>query len=197
MDPIDVLPDIPIKSSGIVAEQFLRLGITGFIDACRYVHRLPYGYNSNRDDLLILFKEEKGSCATKHAVVATLARELALPVVKHIGIYAMTEAIVTGTGEILSQYRLPYVPMLHCFLSFETYRVDLTEGNRNGKNCAIDHFLHTEAVTPHISEKDEYRRYRNVLKEKVLLLEEMSGVDMKHLLQAREKGLVLLKSKLT
>jgi len=195
MDPYDVLPDVAINRDGVIADQFLRLGITGFIEACRYVHRLPYGYNSDREDLLVLFKENMGSCATKHAVVATLARELDLPVVKHIGIYAMTDKIVTGTKEILEQYHLPYVPMLHCFLAFETHRVDLTEGNRNGKNCAIDRFLHTEVVMPNISEKDEYRRYRNALKETILLQKELSGADMKQLLQAREKALVLLKSK--
>ena len=46
---------------------------------------MPYGYNSDRDDLLILFREGFGSCTTKHAVIATLAGELGLPVVKNIG----------------------------------------------------------------------------------------------------------------
>lgn len=195
MDPYGVLPDAPIRGAGVITKEFKRLGIAGFIDACRYVHGLPYGYNSDREDLLILFKEGKGSCATKHAVVATLAEELALPVVKNVGIYAMTEDIVTDTGRILEAFRLPYLPMIHCFLAHEGHRVDLTEGNNNGKNCAIDHFLHTEQVVPHISEKKEYLLYRNTLKEDILKRGEFSGVGIGHVLKAREKGLALLRSK--
>jgi len=82
---------------------------------------------------MILFKEKMGTCTTKHAVIATLAAELGLPITRGVGIYPMTEAIVAGTEKILSEYSLPYVPMIHCFLEYEDYRVDLTEGTRNEK----------------------------------------------------------------
>ncbi|MGD8543136.1 MAG: hypothetical protein PVI39_12655, partial [Desulfobacteraceae bacterium] len=82
---------------------------------------------------------------------------------KHIGIYAMTEALVTGTQALLETFQLPYVPMIHCFLVCGDDRVDLTAGNLNGKNRTIDAFLHTEAVAPHISAKEEYLRYRTAM----------------------------------
>ena len=195
MDRYLVFPDKPIES-GTVSDQFLSLGIHRFLDACRYVHNLPYGYNSDRDDLMILFKEKMGSCTTKHAVIATLAEEANLPIAKRIGIYAMTEAIVTGTDRILERYGLPYAPMVHCFLALDHYRVDLTEGNDNGKNRSIEEFLHTEQVAANISAKEEYRRYRQVLKEVVLLRKEMKGIEMKQILHAREEGLALLKSRI-
>ena len=195
MDTYLILPNAEIKDPGVISQEFLRLGVTRFSDACHYVHQLPYGYNSDRDDLLILFKEVRGSCTTKHAVIAVLAEELGLPVVKNIGIYAMTEDIVTGTNEILDKFNLPYVPMVHCFLVFQDYRVDLTEGNNNGKNRPVDRFLHTEAVIPNISARDEYMRYRNALKDRILLRGELQGVDIKRILQAREEGIKLLKSK--
>jgi hypothetical protein len=91
------------------------MGIDDFIGACRFVHALPYGYNSNRDDLMILFKEKSGTCTTKHAVIATLAAESGLPIKKVVGIYAMTEETVSGTNKILFTYELPYVPMVHLF----------------------------------------------------------------------------------
>ena len=195
MDNYDNFPDARIDGSGVISNEFLRLGVTGFIDACRYVHQLPYGYNSDRDDLMILFREGKGSCTTKHAVIATLAEELALPIVKNIGIYGMTEDIVTGTKDILKTFNLPYVPMLHCFLVYGDYRVDLTEANHNGKNRPIDQFLHTEKVIPNISAKDEYLLYRNALKDRIFLREELRGVDIKPILQAREEGIKVLRSK--
>ncbi|MEJ2041360.1 MAG: hypothetical protein P8X55_20900, partial [Desulfosarcinaceae bacterium] len=143
----------------------MELGIDTFTGACRFIRDLPYGYNSDRDDLMILFREKFGTCSTKHAVIATLAMELDLPIHRAMGIYAMTEAIVAGAGRILADYGLPYVPMIHCFLVYGEYRVDLTEGNRNGKKCAIDTFLYTEKVDPTISAKDEYLLYRKALKD--------------------------------
>ncbi|CAB1066052.1 hypothetical protein D1BOALGB6SA_10851 [Olavius sp. associated proteobacterium Delta 1] len=197
MATYDILPDTDINGSGVVSKEFLRLGVRGFINACRYVHQLPYGYNSDRDDLLILFKEGRGSCTTKHAVIATLAEELSLPIVKNLGIYRMTENIVTGTKYILGKFNLPYVPMVHCFLVFEDYRVDLTEGNDNGKKRPVEQFLHTETVIPNISAKDEYLLYRNALKDRIVLREELrgAGVGIKRILQAREQGIKLLRSK--
>jgi hypothetical protein len=191
-----LLPEAPINASGPICRQFLNLRISTFIEACRFVHELPYGYNSNRDDLMILFKEKFGSCTTKHAVIATLAAELELPIHKEIGIYAMSEEIVTGTSSILYTYGLPYVPMLHCFLVHKDNRIDLTEGNRNGKNRPIEAFLHTERVIPNISAKDEYLLYRKALKDYILPREELKGIDLKRILKAREAALVLLKANL-
>jgi len=193
MDNRTALPNRTITPGGIVADRFLSLDIRSFQEACRYVQRLPYGYNSNRDDLMILFEEGFGSCTTKHAVIATLAAELGLPVGKRIGIYAMNEAIVRGSRKILDKYDLPYVPMVHCFLAAGDVRVDLTEGNRNGKNRPIDDFLYTEEVAPNISAKDEYLRYRRALTDLLADRVELAGIELKRILQAREEGLALLR----
>lgn len=197
MKPYTLFPDKPITGEGLMARTFSGLGLETFHAACRHVHQLPYGYNSDRDDLMILFKENKGSCTTKHAVIATLAGELGIPIHKKVGIYAMTEALVTGTREILNRYHLPYVPMLHCFLAYQDQYVDLSEGNRNGKNGPIDAFLFTADVSATISAKDEYHLYRQALKDKVLSRPELDGIEMKTVLKAREDGLALLKHNLS
>ena len=196
MHSYTVFPDAAIAADGVVSKRFIELGIDRFHAACKWAHELPYGYNSDRDDLMILFEEKMGTCTTKHAVIATLALELNLPVEKNIGVYAMTEEIVSGTDEILQEYGLPYIPMIHCFLDHDDHRVDLTEGNANGKNRPIDEFLHTEPVVPNISAKDEYLKYRQALKDRILKRSEMQGVDIKTVLHAREKGLELLKANL-
>jgi len=196
MNPYKVFPDKTITEAGPITKTFLSLGIRSFQEACQYVHGLPYGYNSDRDDLMILFQEKMGTCTTKHAVIASLAAELGLPITRGVGIYPMTEAIVTGTDKILAEYRLPYVPMIHCFLEYGNYRVDLTEGNRNGKNRPIDNFLYTDRVAAAISAKDEYMIYRRALNEVILKRDELKGVDIKRILHAREEGLKLLKANL-
>lgn len=196
MDDLSVLPNKEIDPAGPMSNQFLSLGIHTFLDACRFVRELPYGYNSDRDDLRILFKEKFGSCTTKHAVIATLATELGLPITKAVGIYAMTEDIVASADKILLKYKLPYVPMLHCFLVHGDHRVDLTEGNNNGKKRPIETFLYTKQVAPNITAKDEYLLYRKALRESILERRELSGIDMKKVLHAREEGLALLKASL-
>jgi hypothetical protein len=196
MENCTVFPDRQITDAGPVSQAFLDLGITSLQRACRYVHELPYGYNSNRDDLMTLFKEKMGTCTTKHAAIAALAQELALPIYKHVGIYAMTEDLVTGTGKLLAEYDLPYIPMLHCFLVYEQFRVDLTEGNRNGKNRAIEEFLSVERVEPSISSKDEYLLYRKAMQDVILKRPELKEVDLRRILHAREEGLKLLKANL-
>lgn len=194
MDKLTVFPNKPISNLGIISAKFLSLGINRFVDACQYVQDLTYGYNTNRDDLMILFKENMGNCTTKHAVIATLADELNIPIEKIVGVYAMSEEIVTGTGKILDKYDLPYVPMIHCFLAYGDYRVDLSEGNNNGKNTSIKEFLYTQQVEPNISEKAEYLLYRKALKDHILTRKEMAGVDIVRILHAREEGIKLLKS---
>jgi N-acetylglutamate synthase-like GNAT family acetyltransferase len=196
MTPYTVFPDRRIQRGEVISDAFRALGVSSLIEACRYVHELPYGYNSDRDDLMILFKEKMGTCSTKHAVIATLAAELGLPIVRGVGVYPMTEAVVTGTDKILAQYNLPYVPMIHCFLEYGRYRVDLTEGNRNGKNRPIEDFLFTDRVAAAIPARDEYMIYRKALSETILKRPELQGVDLKTILHAREEGLKLLKANL-
>lgn len=193
MDPIDAFPDAPITDSGPISQAFRARGLTTFTAACRHVHQMPYGYNTTREDPLILFRENRGSCTTKHMAVGMLAAELHLPVHKHIGVYAMNEVLVSGAGGIAAGHGLPYIPVVHCYLSDGKVRVDLTQGNRNGKNGPIDTFLFTARVRPDVSEQEEYRLYRQALQSHILTRKEMAGIDLKTVLRAREAALVLLK----
>lgn len=193
MDYFDKLPDAKLTASGDISKKFLDLGIKSFQEACLYVHNLDYGYNSDKDDTMILFKENLGNCTTKHGVIAALAEELNISLEKKVGIYKLTEVISTGTNKILKRYSIPYVPMIHCFLVYENYRFDLTEGNNNGKNTSIEEFIHDEKVIPFITSKDEYLLFKRVLNEKILTFPEMKGIEKRTLLKAREEAIKLLK----
>ncbi|NHK30265.1 MAG: hypothetical protein FK730_02865 [Asgard group archaeon] len=193
MDSYDDLPDKEIMLTGEISRKFLELGIKSFKKACLYVHNLDYGYNSDKDDKMILFKENKGNCTTKHGVIAGLAEELKIPLYKKVGIYKLTERISTNTVRILEKYNLPYVPMIHCFLVYDKFRFDLTEGNNNGKKTSIDEFIHEEKVIPFISMKDEYLLFKKVIQEKILTSIEMDGFEKRTLLKAREEAIRLLK----
>ncbi|MHA2182446.1 MAG: hypothetical protein ACXAAH_13585 [Promethearchaeota archaeon] len=192
MDSYDKLPDAEIKPVGKISRKFLELRINSFKQACEYVHTIEYGYNTNYDDKLIFFKEKKGTCTSKHAVIASLAEELSIPLYKHVCVYKFTEEISIGANEILKKYNIPYVPMVHCFLVYKNLRFDLTEGNCNGKNTTIDECIYAEKVDPFISGKDEYFLFKNVLKKKILPSKEMEGIKEKILLRARSESIKLL-----
>ncbi|MGD8541829.1 MAG: hypothetical protein PVI39_06035, partial [Desulfobacteraceae bacterium] len=64
----------------------------------------------------------------------------------------------------------------------------------NGKNRTIDAFLHTEAVAPHISAKEEYLRYRTAMENLLTTRAELRGVKLKTVLKAREMGIALLRA---
>jgi hypothetical protein len=72
--------------------------------------------------------------------------------------------------------------------------VDLTEGNRNGKNGPITDFLFTQIVDANISQKSEYLVYRKALADLTSSRPELKGSDIKVLLHAREDGIKLLRA---
>jgi hypothetical protein len=195
VDSYTLIPKVPLSPNHPFSQKLLSLGVHDFHEAAVFIHNIPYGYNSNYEDPFILFKENKGSCTSKHAVFAGLAEELNVPLYKNIGIYKMTEDLVTGTEKILKTYSIPFIPMIHCFLSYDNYRFDLTEGNKNGKNGPIEIFIQTIQVKANFSQKEEYLWYKDVLSNIILKLPEMKQIPEKTILKARQDGIILLKSK--
>lgn len=199
MDSYEKLPDLPLTPQGTFSRYFLKLEtektIKTFKDACLHVQQMPYGYNTDREDMWSLFKENMGSCTTKHGVIAKLAVEVGIPLHKHVGVYQFNEEVCTGAEKILDKYQIPYIPMTHCFLVFQQYRFDLTEGNHNGKNHPINDLIQEEQVIPFISGKDEYLLFKRILRETILPSSAMLNIPEITLLKAREEAIHLLHAK--
>ncbi|HKA55651.1 MAG TPA: hypothetical protein VKJ47_18520 [Candidatus Binatia bacterium] len=141
------LPDVPLRPAGQITAELMTRGITAFRAAGRYLHHLPYSRNSDRSDFRLVLPEGRGTCSTKHALLAELAREQNLPVVLTLGIYEMHERNTPGVGLVLDRYGLPYIPEAHCYLRYAGTRIDVT---RSGAEPAepIDRFLYEEAIVP-------------------------------------------------
>jgi hypothetical protein len=130
VDSIARLPDGAIHPGGVVGDAFLRRGIATFRQACQWVKDLPYGHNSRTQEpadgssstanAMVLFDDNRGTCFTKHGVIARLASELGLPVYKNLGFYRLNDEIVTGVDEVLAPYGLTFVPQIHCFSNMTT-----------------------------------------------------------------------------
>lgn len=183
MDPINILPECEIQPNGIISEQFLRQQITTFQQACTWTKALAYGSNSNNENSLILFTEERGTCTTKHGAIARLAQEQGLPVFKTLGFYRLNDEIVSGVDDVLKPYGLDFIPQIHCFLSYQTHRVDLTEGNCNGKNKTITDYDFTIQVQPDLTHAQEEAYYLTHLQQYGAIAPQLEAVGVEAILK--------------
>lgn len=141
------LPQFQIESEQNVSKEFLQLGIKDFHSAIRHVWDLPYGRNSNSADYTLVLTEKKGTCSTKHAILAKLAQEHEEEIHFMTGIYEMSEQNTPGVGNVLQKYGLSYLPEAHCYLIYQGRRFDFTRHlESNGQ--PIDSFLYEETIQP-------------------------------------------------
>ncbi|TRX35884.1 hypothetical protein FNW52_09755 [Flavobacterium sp. ZT3R18] len=103
-----------------------------------HVKNIPYGRNSNREDLSLVLKENKGSCSSKHAFLKEIANQNNIPNVQLIiGIYKMKESN-TKIGTILSDNNIDFIPEAHCYLNINGERLDYTTGSSNFEKIKND-----------------------------------------------------------
>lgn len=183
MNFLETLPDIFISSEGIVAQKFLDLEIATFHQACHWIKNLPYGFNSDFSNSLIIFEERRGTCTTKHGIIAFLAQELGLEVYKNLGFYRLNDEIITGVNKIIQPYGLSFIPQIHCFLEYKSYRVDLTEGNCNGKNKTIEDYDFVVRVKPDLSKPEKEDCYLTYLRKYYALAPELANISTDKILQ--------------
>jgi hypothetical protein len=144
----DVLDPVAIKTSGDISNAFVRLGALDYRAAARFISRLPYGRNTIVNDRLVVIRENRGTCSTKHAILRRLAIEQAVDVALVIGIYAMHERNTPGVGPVLRKYGLSSLPEAHCYLRFREKRVDVTRPIKANRPERTARFLYEEDIAP-------------------------------------------------
>ncbi len=120
------VPDVPLAAEGPTTATFLALGIVDLRKAARWLYELPYGRNSERSNWRLVPIERRGTCSTKHALLASLASEQRVPLLLTLGLYEMCEANTPGVGATLARYHLVALPEAHCYVRFEETRIDVT-----------------------------------------------------------------------
>ena len=159
MDPLDLMPETRIGESGPTSARFRDVGLTTFRSACVWVRDLPYGPNRAGHDSAVVFDEMRGTCMSKHNLIAVLARELNLPVSKYIGAYRLDESVIDGAGPVLAAHGLTYVPRTHCVLKYDERFVDLTAGNCHGKRRDVtdmDVYFRVDPLASVLAERHIY-----------------------------------------
>jgi hypothetical protein len=141
------LPDVTLKHMGEISADFLAREIVHFQAVGRHLYLLPYGRNTDRSDYRLVIPEGRGTCSTKHALLAALAREQRLPVALTLGVYEMHERNTPGVGRVLDRYQLAFIPEAHCYLTYEGARIDVTRSGLEPVEPIVK-FLHEETITP-------------------------------------------------
>jgi hypothetical protein len=143
----DALPEHRLTASGDASAELLALGLEDYRAAARFVHQLPYGRNADRANFRLLLPERRGTCSTKHALLAALAIEQRLAIRLTLGIYEMRERNTPGIGAVLEKHGLTSVPEAHCYLIYNGTRIDVTRAAVSPTE-PVAHFLHEETIAP-------------------------------------------------
>lgn len=158
---VQALPEWGLSPASPLGRAFIEQGCATFHAAAAHVWHLPYGRTSDRADYRLVLEEGCGTCATKHALLAAVAREHGVALGLVLGIYEMCEANTPGVGGVLRRHGLAALPEAHCYLASGGERVDLTRVDVDGG--AITTFLHEEVIEP-----EQIGAYKVTLHQRVL-----------------------------
>lgn len=148
-DPFSVLPQFYLRLGAPATDIAAAQGFTTFRQVADAVWRLPYGRNSDRANPLLVLSEGCGTCSTRHAFLAMLAREAADTELELVlGTYMMSEANTPGVGAVLAPHGLDAIPEAHCFLRAAGERVDLTHPPGALPGEPIANFRYEEVIEP-------------------------------------------------
>lgn len=134
------LPDFEIIEKGIFKSELDRLQISKFNQLCFFVASLPYARNKRRDDFSLVLSEQKGTCSSKHGLLAAICelnqvQEIELVV----GIFLMNDQYSKKVGKILEENNLTEIPEAHSYLRYNGRRYDFT--TKSAGNLLFEKFL--------------------------------------------------------
>ena len=184
MEGVEGLPGFAFDAGRPLGQRFAALGLGDYREAARHVRGLPYGRTSDRSDWRLVLEEGRGTCSTKHALLAALARENGSPVSLVLGVYEMDGDNTPGVGEVLAKHGLRSVPEAHCYLAHDGGRVDLTREGSDGPAS----FMHEEEI-----ELGQIGAYKvEAHREFVGRWSESCGLDPARVWRAREECIAAL-----
>lgn len=122
------------------------LGIQSFSCLCERVAAIPYGRVGDPSNPLAVLDDNRGTCSSKHALLARMARFLGHGDISlQVGLYRMHEGNTPGIGHVLESNGLEWIPEAHCYLVREGRRLDFT-GLAAGHSSPFDDLLEERTV---------------------------------------------------
>ncbi len=134
-----------INSTKEISSEFLNRTIYDFTSALDYIQTLAYKRNNDKSNLLSVFREQCGTCSTKHALLKTLCIENEVDEIKlYLGIYYMNGMTMPEVAATLTDYNLNCLPEAHCYLRVNDEIIDITKINWTEDNFRKDLKLEIE-----------------------------------------------------
>lgn len=159
------LPNFNLTALEPITTFFRKKNIVNFHAAIQFIQQLPYGRNSSKTDLSVLFKEQKGTCSTKHAVLRKLALEHQVKDIQlMLGLYKMNASNTPKVAPVLEQYGLAYLPEAHNYLAFKKQRFDFTVPHSSAIKFEQDILLEFEIEYTEIG-TDKIQHHQSYIKE--------------------------------
>jgi hypothetical protein len=120
-------PAFRINRCGPLSRAIVAQGYSDFTTLARAVCELPYGRPNQLEEVLSVLIEQKGTCSSKHRLLAALAHECGHQEIElMVGIYQMGEENTPGVGAVLTAAGLEWIPEAHCYLRKGENRYDYT-----------------------------------------------------------------------
>jgi hypothetical protein len=161
--PASTLPTFEIIARSPLSEGICAFGITTFAQLALHISTIPYGRPTSISPLAILV-ENRGTCSSKHGLLAEVAREFQhFEVTLVVGIYDMSEDNTPGVGVVLDAAQLESIPEAHCYLMVGDSRFDFT-GLREGLKSPFQSLITETVVLPVDLLEDKKRLHAKHLK---------------------------------
>ncbi len=142
-------PDFIVKPKGKISEAFLKNGILTFRQATKFIQNLPYGRNSNKNDLASLFTDNCGTCSTKHAILKQLADENNFTdIILICGLFRMNSQNTPEISSTLNKHGLVFIPEAHNYLKYKNQILDFTKPDADAIDF-IDDLIEEIEILPH------------------------------------------------
>ena len=145
-------------NSGEFSVLFRAYGITTFEKACQFVKNIPFGRISEINDFKLVLTENRGTCSSKHALLAILAEENGQTEIELIaGIFLMNEITHPVLNDFFKDKSYKSIPEMHCYLRYANNRFDFTS--------ALDSmvFIETKIVREQRIEPQQVGDWKKVL----------------------------------
>jgi hypothetical protein len=137
-----------IRPAGTLCEAIIASGFSNFEQLAIHVRSLQYGRIRSPGHPLGVLEERRGTCSSKHRLLAAVAHESGhLEVELTVGIYEMSEQNTPGVGATLASASLRSVPEAHCYLTVDGQRFDFT-GLPSGPASPFDSLMSEHTVRP-------------------------------------------------
>lgn len=140
--------DYLLLEKGEYTEELKSFGVNTWLGAIDFIRQLPYGRNSDRKDLKLVLKENKGTCSSKHALLKQLANLNNISNVRlFMGIYRMNGKNTPGVRQELAKSELEYIPEAHCYLKQDDLIIDCTTANSTS-NSFVNDLIEEQEIQP-------------------------------------------------